>query len=698
MLTKDKDYTVAYYDNINAGEGMAVARGIGDYIGTCYEYIWIEQASQTLKAKDMWIRKDESSALNVSGYHTELTYESSNPDVASVDEAGTVTGHDAGEAQITITALSDDNYYESSVTVNVTVEVQHQVTIVSDQGCRIAAYVIDPDAGDDNGNLISSGDYVKAGSTVRVEASVNTGYRWKDGQSDPSGSYTVDQDLTIDALTEQITYKLNLTPVNGSAPSCTAQDMNAVPYHSTVTVTAADPAEGYEFTGWYQTNGKRLTEEISYTVLMISDLTLEARYQAKTGVVTFVSNDNIQKTLTDVSSVTTDDYPGNPSPLYGYEFEKWDQTAEEINSKLRNGENVLVNAVFVPVKTSIEVTIYNGESDTPEVRTLTESSVVTVTAREVENKNFAYWKQDGQILTYTKTASIIAATSCELRAVYTEQQVEAQGTATIKSASYNPETEKLSFVAYLTVPEDAVIDAAGLVSAHVDSSSESPSAASNAVNGKAKASAGKASGTILKGTGNNSGYDPEQELSIENADYVKSLAKAVGKSTPVNYTWTKTAVKPGDIWLTRAYVTYRSGDEITTIYGDCLTTSAGEDYDSSEKGTATIKSTSYNPSTKKATFVAYLAVPEGGIITKAGLVASSAGHFDPAAQVLTSANADYVKSLALAEGKSTPVNYTWNKTKVNSGDTWYARAWLVYTDTAGTEHTVYGSLTKLTAE
>ena len=38
------------------------------------------------------------------------------------------------------------------------------------------------------------------------------------------------------------------------------------------------------------------------------------------------------------------------------------------------------------------------------------------------------------------------------------------------------------------------------------------------------------------------------------------------------------------------------------------------------------------------------------------------------------------------------MDYTWNKTKVETGDTWYARAYLVYTDAAGVQHTVYGEL------
>ena len=114
------------------------------------------------------------------------------------------------------------------------------------------------------------------------------------------------------------------------------------------------------------------------------------------------------------------------------------------------------------------------------------------------------------------------------------------------------------------------------------------------------------------------------------------------------------------------------------------------------KGTAIIRSATYNASTKKATFIAYLTVPDNAVIVKSGLVAVSGTNFDPKTVVLTRDNADYVTLLAAAEGKCANVNYTWNKSNVNVGDMWYARAWLVYT-LDGAERTVYGNLVKLSA-
>ena len=91
----------------------------------------------------------------------------------------------------------------------------------------------------------------------------------------------------------------------------------------------------------------------------------------------------------------------------------------------------------------------------------------------------------------------------------------------------------------------------------------------------------------------------------------------------------------------------------------------------------------------------YLTIPENAVISKAGLVASFSENFDPATQVLTSDNAQYVKSSVSAEGQSAPVNYTWNLRGVPTGKTIYARAYLVYT-LDGKIHTVYGELKSIT--
>lgn len=66
-------------------------------------------------------------------------------------------------------------------------------------------------------------------------------------------------------------------------------------------------------------------------------------------------------------------------------------------------------------------------------------------------------------------------------------------------------------------------------------------------------------------------------------------------------------------------------------------------------------------------------------------------EFNPSTDVLTDDNATFVKSSAKAEGECAPVNYTWTKGSIETGDKWYLRAYLVYAFN-GELHIVYGSL------
>ena len=539
-------------------------------------------------------------------------------------------------------------------------EAEYTVTFDTDEGSELKVLVIQSGEGESEQigeTYVNSGDKVKYGTVLDVTATAKIGYRLTETPEDP---ITVTANTVIKVRSEKRTYSLTVSHENGAEPtiSCNNCQLDAIPYGTAVELTAGEANEGYEFIGFYRTNGVLLSANASFTFAMTANTTIEARYQMASGhIVTFMSNGQVYKSDA-YETFTENDMPVAPSAVYGYEFKEWSMNAEQINDALQNG-NVTVEAVFIPVQETFTVTIYNGESEEPEEVNCTEGKVITRKATAVNGKNFAYWTLDDAIISYNPTVSYFATSSGELRAVYTTETVEALATATVRFAKFNIESKKLSINVYLTLPNDrCTIVKAGLVAAAAD------------------------------------GYfDPEtQELTDDTADYAKSLSSAVGKSAPVNYTWNKSNVSQGDKWFVRARLIYKdeNGSE-QVVYGPMITVIAGTDYDYAEKGTATIKDLYYNETTKKATFIAYLTVPENGVIVKAGLVASSTANFDPETALLTSSNADYVKSLSAAVGKSAPVNYTWNKGNVESGDEWYARAWLVY-DLDGVRHTVYGDL------
>ncbi|MDI9590941.1 MAG: InlB B-repeat-containing protein [Acidobacteriota bacterium] len=543
-------------------------------------------------------------------------------------------------------------------------EGEYAIIVNADAGCEVRVVAIDHKENgedEDGGTPVGSGSTVPHGTVLSVTATAKPGHELV---TVPDASYTVNRDLVIVAESRPLEYALTTTvePVEGGEQA-THDPGNPVSYGTGVTVTAGTASEGYEFLGWCQTNGKILTTDATYTHRVTADLELQARYRRASGAVTFVANDIVVASIDDTADISDDDYPADPTPCYGFEFVGWDKGAAEVNEALAGGGSVTVTARFRPVERQITVTVYNGESEGATTESFDRSQYVRVKAAHVLGRSFACWVQDGVVMSYQEEILFRATADTTLRAVYTSSPVEATGVATIRAATYDWSASRLTFVAHLTVPEGATIDAAGLVAA--DSTSAT--------------------------------VDHDQELSLDNADYKKASAKAVGTAGPVTYTWTKGSVSAGAAWDARPYVTYTLGGETRTVYGEQVRVTAGDDYDSGERATATIFSGSYDGSAKKAQFVAYLTVPEGGTIVKAGLVASPGTSYDPGQGALTLANAQYRKSSAKAVGTGGPVTYTWVKTKVEAGDVWYVRPYVTYTDPDGTERTVYGATSRLAA-
>ena len=122
-LAADKDYTVAYSSNTNAGTATVTITGKGNYSGTVKKTFTIAKASQsiTAKAKASAVSVGKTTAVSVSGAKGKVTYKSSNAGIAAVDAKGTVTGRKVGTASITVTSAATGNYKAASKTVKVKV-------------------------------------------------------------------------------------------------------------------------------------------------------------------------------------------------------------------------------------------------------------------------------------------------------------------------------------------------------------------------------------------------------------------------------------------------------------------------------------------------------------------------------------------------------------------------------------------------
>ncbi|MBR2696513.1 MAG: hypothetical protein IKE48_03300 [Parasporobacterium sp.] len=131
-LEEDKDYQITYSDNINAGQATITVTGIGEYHGTAvrsfkinknrYHLVFISRPSE--------IEKGGTFQLVCTG-RGEITYQSSDESIFTVDEAGLVTGVSCGTAKLTVSASGDENYGTDSRIINITVsEDVHTMEVI----------------------------------------------------------------------------------------------------------------------------------------------------------------------------------------------------------------------------------------------------------------------------------------------------------------------------------------------------------------------------------------------------------------------------------------------------------------------------------------------------------------------------------------------------------------------------------------
>ena len=110
-LVKDTDYRVSYENNVKVGTATVTILGIGKYTGRIKKQFKINKASQNLTVSvdktDLAI--GETAQIKASGQE-QITYKSSAEDKVTVSSTGVLTGKQAGDATITITASGTENY------------------------------------------------------------------------------------------------------------------------------------------------------------------------------------------------------------------------------------------------------------------------------------------------------------------------------------------------------------------------------------------------------------------------------------------------------------------------------------------------------------------------------------------------------------------------------------------------------------
>lgn len=104
-------------------------------------------------------------------------------------------------------------------------------------------------------------------------------------------------------------------------------------------------------------------------------------------------------------------------------------------------------------------------------------------------------------------------------------------------------------------------------------------------------------------------------------------------------------------------------------------------------GTTGIVNMYENTESNKLTFVSMSTVPEGCTMDFAGIIATSNSTIGTDSEAFVASAATYIRGNSW---DGTGFRYTWSKGKVQPGETWYVRAYLVYKDADGNVHTIYG--------
>lgn len=128
VLTKSGNYTVSYKNNTNVGTATVTVKGKGNLQGTITKTFKIVKGTAAIECNDLFTKNGKCSFyLNAeTAGDGELTYTSSNPEIATVSADGKVKTLAVGEAIITIesSATKNSNANSKDVTVKVVGQVK----------------------------------------------------------------------------------------------------------------------------------------------------------------------------------------------------------------------------------------------------------------------------------------------------------------------------------------------------------------------------------------------------------------------------------------------------------------------------------------------------------------------------------------------------------------------------------------------
>ncbi len=202
-----------------------------------------------------------------------------------------------------------------------------------------------------------------------------------------------------------------------------------VPYEiGTQFTLKAIPGDGFTFLYWVNSEGRVLTDNLTYNFYLGDNLTIKAVFcktENSNAYVIFRDRGNTILKATSADSAGYIDVPTNLIAYAGYTFIGWyDADGKEYivtDGKIQVSGNAAIT-IYAKYKADTE-TVYTVTVDGIEKGKYTYGSYVTVTAEDIEGKEFAGWYINGILVSYDKAYSFYVTGDVALEARYSDTAV-----------------------------------------------------------------------------------------------------------------------------------------------------------------------------------------------------------------------------------------------------------------------------------
>ncbi|MBE6299972.1 MAG: hypothetical protein E7083_06540, partial [Bacteroidales bacterium] len=279
--------------------------------------------------------------------------------------------------------------------------------------------------------ITSTGDDVSAGTEVTVTVDApewHNLYYTVNGDTPTEASTKVDKGQITFTATEgeyvvkvvaqegirlvspvaEVTYRVVDTHgITVSATEGGTADFSINEEEGTVTLTATEPTEGYEFVGWsVGESAEIVSEDLSYTISIVENAAYKANYAKRTYIVTVSTNNEEWGTVNTIANPVThgETVTLTATPAEGCRFVNWTVSGNQVSTSAEYTtdaitENVEYIANFEEIPQiqyySVVAIAGTGGSATASSNSVEENTTVTLTATPDSGYTFRNWTVAG---------------------------------------------------------------------------------------------------------------------------------------------------------------------------------------------------------------------------------------------------------------------------------------------------------------